>query len=71
MQFLAAKNISQRDVFNMMQFKLTNIEYNANGDVMFTLDDKVFEHSIFAAAFIPAFCLTVLQISGSYNQSTI
>ena len=69
MQFLATKNISQRDVFNMMQFKLTNIEYNANGDLMFTLDDKVFEHSIFAESFIPAFSVTVYKYQGgTINQ---
>ena len=32
--------------------------------MLFTLDDKVFEHSVFAESFLPAFCVTVYKYQG-------
>ena len=59
MQFLA-----KQEVFNMMEFKLTNIDHDAKGNLLFMFGDKVFEHNVFAESFIPAFCVTVYKYQG-------
>lgn len=48
----------------MMQFELTKIDHDAEGNLLFMLGDKIFEHSVFAESFIPAFCVTVYKYQG-------
>ena len=43
----------------MMEFKLTKIDHDAEGNLLFMFGDKVFEHRVFAESFIPAFCVCV------------
>ena len=48
----------------MMEFELTKIDHDAKGNLLFMFGDKVFEHSVFAEPFIPAFCVTVYKYQG-------
>lgn len=64
MHYLATTNLAKRDIFNMMQFELTKIDHDAEGNLLFMFGDKIFEHSVFAESFIPAFCVTVYKYQG-------
>ena len=64
MQFLATTNLTERDIFNMMEFKLIKIDLDAEGNLLFMFGNKVFEHSVFAESFIPAFCVNVYKYQG-------
>ena len=64
MQYLATTNLAKRDIFNMMQFELTKIDHDSEGNLLFMFGDKIFEHSVFAESFIPAFCVTVYKYQG-------
>lgn len=48
MHYLATTNLAKRDIFNMMQFELTKIDHDAEGNLLFMFGDKIFEHSVFA-----------------------
>ena len=68
MQFLATANLAERHIFNMTEFKLIKIDLDAEGNLLFMFGDKVFEHSVFAESFIPAFSVTVYKYQGGTSN---
>ena len=56
-----------KDMFNMEQYNIDNIEENEDSNLNFILNGTIFSHSEFRESFIPAFCVTVYK----YQRGTI
>ena len=65
MPMLVTKNMRNREMYNMQQYKIDKIEENVEGNLEFTLNGQAFSHSEFRESSIPAFCVTVYRYQGS------
>ena len=64
MPMLVTKNIRNKNMFNMEQYNIDNIEENEDGNLNFILNGTIFSHSEFRESFIPSFCVTVYEYQG-------
>ena len=64
MPMLVTQNMRNKDMFNMEQYNIDNIEESEDGNLIFTLNDTTFSHSEFRESFIPSFCVTVYKYQG-------
>ena len=67
MPFIATTNIKEKEVFNMMEFKLLKMKKDEWG-VYFQLNDECgewYSEIDFGNSFVPAFCVTVYKYQGS------
>ena len=63
MPMLVTQNIRNKNMFNMEQYNIDNIEEN-DGNLNFILNGTIFSHSEFRESFIPSFCVTVCKYQG-------
>ena len=64
MPMLETQNIRSKDMFNMEQYNIDNIEEADHGNLNFILNGRAFSHSEFRESFVPAFCVTVYKYQG-------
>ena len=65
MPMLVTKNMRNKEMYNMQQYKIDKIQENDEGNLEFILNGQTFSHSEFRESFIPAFCVTVYKYHGS------
>ena len=61
---LVTQNMRNKDMFDMEQYNIDNIEENEDGNLNFILNGTIFSHSEFRESFIPSFCVTVYKYQG-------
>ena len=61
---IVTQNMRNKDMFNMEQYNIDNIGEFEDGNLVFTLNGKIFSHSEFRVSFIPSFCVTVYKYQG-------
>ena len=64
MPMLVTQNMRNKDMFNMEQYNIENIEENEDGNLNFILNGTIFGYSEFRESFIPAFCVAVYKYQG-------
>lgn len=64
MPVIAAQNMKKRNMFNMMEFKIENINENNEGNLEFVINDELFSLNGFRESFLPNFCDTVYKYQG-------
>ena len=62
MPMLVTQNIRNKNMFNMEQYNIDNIEENGDGNLNFILYGTIFSHSEFRESFIPSFVLPCINI---------
>ena len=55
MPMLVTQNIRNKNMFNMEQYNIDNIEENEDGNLNFILNDPIFSHNEFRESFILGF----------------
>ena len=65
MPMLVTKNMRNKEMYNMQQYKIDKIQENDEGNLEFILNGQTFSHSEFRESFISAFCVTVYKYHGS------
>ena len=53
-----------KEMFNMEQHNIDNIEEDEDGNLNFILNGTIFSHSEFRESLIPSFCVTVYKYQG-------
>ena len=64
MPMLVTQNMRNKDMFNMEQYNIDNVEENEDGNLNFILNGTIFSHSEFRESLIPSFCVTVYKYQG-------
>ena len=64
MTMLMTQNIRNKNMFNVEQYNIDNIEENEDGNLNFILNGTIFSDSEFRESFIPSFCVTVYKYQG-------
>ena len=62
MPMLVTQNMRNKDMFDMEQYNIDNIEENEDGNLNFILNGTIFSQSEFRESFIPSFCVTGINI---------
>lgn len=69
MPVFVTQNLKKEDIYNMMEFKIQEIEEMIDEDnnpvVWYKINGKWFDHNVFRHNFIPLFCCTVCKYQGA------